>query len=39
MVNFEGLTSILSVSWAIARAWDKGPTAEVESSHGRIYPT
>ena len=21
------------------RAWDKGPTAEVESSHGRFNPT
>ena len=28
------------IIWPLAlhRAWDKGPTAEVDPSHGRIYP-
>ena len=32
-------TSFCSATYLTVRAWDKGPTAEVESSHGRFNPT
>ena len=31
--------TILGYIALVNRAWGKGPTAEVESSQGRIYPT